>query len=78
MVFKKLKCKLSETKRTLTGPSEQKLRVMGVFTAQIKVHESETEQQIFVVKGLKSPLLRRPAIIALKLVSVVHTVLQTR
>ena len=75
-VFKKLKCQLSDTNRTLTGPSQQKLDVMGTFKALIKVNGKEVNQEIFVVKGLKSALLGRPAIAALKLISVVHTVHQ--
>ena len=49
---------------------------MGTFKALIKVNGKEVNQEIFVVKGLKSALLGRPAIAALKLISVMHTVHQ--
>ena len=54
ILFKKLKCQLSDTNRTLTGTSQQKLDVMGTFKALIKVNGKEVNQEIFVVKGLKS------------------------
>jgi len=75
-VFNGLKAVLQDTKRTLTGPGQHKLNVCGALSATLKANNLETTQEIFVVKGLTFPLLRRPAIKALKLVSVVHEVHQ--
>ena len=73
-ILPKLNATLSDTERTLTGPDGSKLNVSGSITATLKANHLETRQEIFVVKNLKCALLGRPAIEALQLVKVVHSV----
>ena len=73
-VLQNLKCTPQDAKRTLTGPDGSKLKVSGVIFATLKANDLETKQEIFVVKNLMSALLGRPAIEALQLVTVVHSV----
>ena len=73
-IFKKTHRWLQESKIKLTGPGQQPLDVCGVFEAQIQSHEKATTQNVYVIRGLKTPLLGRPAIEALSLVSVVQSV----
>ena len=72
-IFKKTHRWLKESKIKLTGPGQQPLDVCGVFEAQIQSHEKATTQNVYVIRGLKTPLLGRPAIEALSLVSVVQS-----
>ena len=59
--------------RMLTGAGRQQLHVQGKFTAhRLNRNNVELEQEIFVVEGLDKPLLRRPAIEGLKIVSPVQ------
>ena len=71
-VYKKLKVKLQSTSKVLTGPSQQNLDVLGSFHAVISNGKRETNQVVYVVKGLRCPLLGRPAIEALDVVSMVE------
>ena len=73
-IFKKTHRWLQESKTKLTGPGQQPLDVCGVFEAQIQSHEKATTQNVYVIRGLKTSLLGRPAIEALSLVSVVQSV----
>ena len=68
--------KLSSSTRTLTGPGQQTLEVIGQFTANLKRsgQDNHTTQDIFVVKGLTRALLGLPAIKALGVVSMVNQV----
>jgi len=69
-LYKKLQAPpLEPTKRSLTGPSQAKLKVRGQFTSTLS-HNSKTVQEVvYVVKGLQKALIGRPAITALQLVS---------
>ena len=73
-IFKKTHRWLQESKIKLTCPGQQPLDVCGVFEAQVQSHEKATTQNVYVIRGLKTPLLGRPAIEALSLVSVVQSV----
>ena len=53
----KIKAKLKSTSKILTGPSQQSLEVRGSFLARLKAGTKETDQEIYVIKGLKSPYL---------------------
>lgn len=68
---------LSPPDRTLRGPDTHKLPTTGRFTAKLSKDESIAEEQIYVVKGLHKPLLGRPAIDKLRLVSRISAVDQT-
>ena len=53
--------------KVLYGPDRKQLQVLGQFTHTISHDKKTSEQQIFVVKGLRTNLLGLPAITALKL-----------
>ena len=58
---------LSSPQRTLRGPSNHVLPVIGQFTGKLGREGREVEQVIFVVKELRRHLLGRPAIETLDL-----------
>ncbi|KXJ24127.1 Uncharacterized protein K02A2.6 [Exaiptasia diaphana] len=66
-IFKKTGCKLLKTNANLSGPNQ--LNVCGMFEANISYKEQSSMQKVYVVRGLKRPLLGRPAIEALNIVS---------
>ena len=55
--------------RTLRGPSDRALPVKGKFVAKLARGDQEIKQEIYVVKHLHRPLLGRPAIEGLQVVS---------
>ena len=65
---------LSIPGRTLRGPDTHKLPTTGQFTAKLSKEGHTAEEEIFVVKGLHQPLLGRPAIDKLRLVSRISSV----
>ena len=65
---------LSPPDRTLRGPDTHKLPTTGQFTARLSKDEHKVEEEIYVVKGLHKPLLGRPAIDKLRLVSRVSSI----
>ncbi|KXJ30128.1 Retrovirus-related Pol polyprotein from transposon opus [Exaiptasia diaphana] len=75
-IFKKTGCKLLKTNANLSGPNQQKLDVCGMFEANISYKEQSSMQKVYVVRGLKRPLLGRPAIEALNIVSFVNAVFE--
>ncbi|KAK3713987.1 hypothetical protein QZH41_017106, partial [Actinostola sp. cb2023] len=75
--FKKLNIELKNTSKILTGPSQQNLNVRGSFSARLDSDKEKTEQEVYVVRGLRFPLLGRPAIEALNLVSLVQPIQST-
>ena len=58
---------LNTASRVLCGPDHSRLKVLGQFKSTLGVKERTIQQDIFVVKGLKSNLLGLPAIQALQL-----------
>ena len=72
--LKKLKVTMNVTKKVLTGPCKSQLNVCGSFRAKLNTGNKTAEQLIYVVKGLRFPLLGRPAIEALNIVFVVRQV----
>ena len=65
---------LSPPNRTLRGPDTHKLPTAGQFTARLSKDEHNEDEEIYVVKGLHKPLLGRPAIDKLRLVSRVSSI----
>ena len=53
--------------KLLCGPSRQPLQVLGQFLGKLTHEAKVSQQQVFVVKGLKTNLLGLPAITALNL-----------
>ena len=60
--------------RTLYGPSQQKLKVKGQFTGNLKKGDIEVREEMYVVQGLRQPLVECPAIAALNLVTRIESV----
>ena len=56
---------LKKTEKRLYGPGGTRLEVLGVFTATLESKDLKSDQDLYVIKGLKKPLLGRPAIEAL-------------
>ena len=71
---KKLNVTVKHTNKVLTGPCKNQLSVCGSFGAQLNTGNKSADQVIYVVQGLRFPLLGRPAIEALNIVSVVQQV----
>ena len=65
---------LRVSERVLTGAGQQPLQVCGQFRGQLKRNLNDSQQEIYVVSGLRKPLLGRPAIEALGIVSLVEPV----
>ena len=73
--YQKLKTPgLQPSSKSLVGPSQDKLQVCGKFTGTLTYKSNSVKQEVYVVKGLRKPLIGRPAITALKLISQVNTV----
>lgn len=73
-----VKCKnvkMQKSDKILHGPGHTKLKVCGMFNGNIRVGTKVIDQNIYVVKGLRQPLLGRPAVELLGLVTRVHEVL---
>ena len=60
---------LLKPKKLLKGPSQIPLSVGGCFIASLEKDGFKSEEQIYVVEGLSKPLVGKPAIISLKLLS---------
>ena len=58
---------LDPTDKTLYGPSRQPLQVVGKFKGAFSHKGRQSQQQVYVVKGLKRNLLGLPAITSLNL-----------
>ena len=58
---------LQSSKTTLSGPSQTPLEVLGKFQANLRHNDRETQDDVFVIKGLRQPLVGRPAITSLNL-----------
>ena len=65
---------LQQASRSLRGPSQHPLQVCGQFTAILSQGVREVEEEIYVVQGLETALVGRPAIEAMGLISKVNTV----
>ena len=59
--------KLQKPSKILSGPTSQKLEVLGQYTATLSHKDFSSKQEVFVVRGLKNNLLGLPAITALNL-----------
>ena len=68
---------LSTPDRKLFDPSKQPLKVSGSFKGKVTHNGRSSLQTIYVIEGLKTNLLGLPAIMALHLVSRIHS-LQTK
>ena len=65
---------LTQTNRVLSGPSHQKLEVCGQFSGRLSNPCQSTQQEIYVIRGLRKALLGRPAIEALQVVQKVDPI----
>ena len=60
---------LKPSNRLLKGADQQPLQVTGSFTGKLSHKNTETCEEIFVIQGLQTPLVGRPAISSLNLVA---------
>jgi len=60
---------LSTCNKQLSGQSREALDVCGQFTGQLQRNSVSTTQEIYVIRGLHTPLLGKPAIEALQLLT---------
>ena len=60
---------LETTTRKLSGPAGNKLEVLGKISGYIKRGGEHTIQDIYIVRGLTRPLMGKPAIEALQVVT---------
>ena len=65
---------LQQASQSRSGPSQHPLKVCGQFTATLSQGATEVEEEIYVVQGLETALVGRPAIEAMGLISRVNTV----
>ena len=65
---------LKPSSRVLSCPTQETLKVQGQFSGRLTRNGIETQQDIYVVSKFHQALLGRPAIEALKVVSVVAPV----
>ena len=65
---------LLSPEKTLKGPDRQPLRVVGQFRCRLGTGQNEVKETLFVVENLTQPLLGRPAIENLALVSRINSV----
>ena len=59
---------LTPSLKTLCGPAQQNLKVLGLFREQLTFQEKTAEGEFYVVKGLKTNLLGLPTITDLHLI----------
>eukprot|EP00731_Ephydatia_muelleri_P017556 Em0010g654a len=68
-VFKRIRnANLMHSDRILCGPARNALHVIGQFNATLKHRGGVTSEEVYVVRGLQTPLIGLPAIKALGLV----------
>ena len=60
--------------KSLVGPSKEALNFQGQFKGTLTHGNNSVVQVIYVVKGLRKPLIGSPAITALQLVNRVNTI----
>lgn len=65
---------LQKSAKELLGPGRKKLSVLGKFNTTLAYKGITSVQEIYVVEDLQEPLLGRPAIEALQLVTLVDSV----
>lgn len=65
---------LRTPERILTGSAQQPLHIYGRFKGRLRRRDTELQQDVYVVSGLHRPLLGRPAIEVLGIVTMVEPV----
>ena len=65
---------LTQPSKVLHGPAKHPLKVSGQFTGKMSYKQDTTYEKIFVIEGLQQPLMGRPAIEALNLLSRINIV----
>ena len=66
--------RLKKTDKQLYGPGGSRIEVLGVFTATLETKNTKSVQDLYVIKGLKKPLLGKPAIQALNILQRINAV----
>ena len=74
-LYKKLKTsQLQKCSKSLVGPNKEVLNVQGQFKGTLTHRNNSVEQDIYVVQGLRKPLIGRLVITAVQLVNRVNTI----
>ena len=60
---------LTQVSERLSGASQQPLHVCGKMTAKLRCNDNETQEDVYIVRGLRKALLGKPAIEALGVVT---------
>ena len=68
---------LTSPEREMRGPDNHRLVVLGQWNGTLQYSSTQTKETIYVVEGLSKPLVGRPAIKNLQLVTGVSTVSKT-
>ena len=69
-----LNSELNKPSKALQGPDRKPLSALGSVTVSLKHEDRHTTQEVFIIKGLNHNLLGLPAIEALQLGAMVHSV----
>ena len=64
---------LRKSSKALYGPSNQELHVLGQFTGHLTYLQNVKQEDIYVIRGLKTDLLGLPAITSLHLVECLYS-----
>ena len=64
---------LLKPKKVLSGPNKVPLAVQGSYVASLQSTNLQAQEEVFVVDGLSKPLVGKPAILSLKLLSTLYT-----
>ena len=77
-VFKRIRnANLMRSDRILCGPARNALHVIGQFNATLKHRGGVTSEEVYVVRGLQTPLIGLPALPAIKALGLVVRVCAT-
>ena len=72
--FRSLSSELSKSSKALQGPDRKPLSALGSVKVSLNYKGRHTNQKVYVIKGLNHNLLGLPAIEALQLVAMLHSV----
>ena len=65
---------IEQSKKTLRGAGNYKLKIAGMSKAKICSKSKQVDETIYLVEGLVTPLLGKPAIAKLGLIEFIHEV----
>ena len=69
---------MEESSKTLRGAGNYKLSIAGKTTAELHLRDKQVMETIYIVEGLVTPLLGKPAISKLGLIKFLHEIQEDR